>query len=230
MAAPAVVSGSKAEYVRMAVQAAQAQGIPVAGFVAQIQQESGFNPRAGSSAGAQGIAQFMPGTARGLGVDPWNPASALPGAARLMRQEHDKWGSWELALVAYNAGPLWAQRLKSGQVKMTDLPRETQNYVALLAPKYGISSTNPADIIRGTNTGIPTPSHNPQPGEQIVGAVGDALGAVTDVPGRIFAFLASIGLRLVYVIGGAVMMLLGGLVVFRGMAADAVASVAKVAK
>src|SRR5499427_8956489 len=106
-------------------QAAQAAGIDPDLFARQINQESGFNPQAGSPAGAQGIAQFMPQTAQGLGVNPWDPASALPGAANLMKGYLDKYGGdWSKALSAYNAGP--------GNVdKYGGIPpfEETQRYV-----------------------------------------------------------------------------------------------------
>ena len=106
-------------------QAAQAAGIDPDLFARQINQESGFNPKAGSPAGAQGIAQFMPQTAQGLGVDPWDPASALPGAAKLMKGYLDKYGGdWGKALAAYNAGP--GNVDKYGGVPPFD---ETQTYV-----------------------------------------------------------------------------------------------------
>lgn len=93
-------------YVTPAVQAALTAGINAVSFVRQIQRESGFNPRAISPAGAQGIAQLMPGTARGLGVDPWDPPAALKAAAQLMAQYHQRYdGDDAKALAAYNAGP-----------------------------------------------------------------------------------------------------------------------------
>ena len=67
--------------------------------------ESGYNPRAVSSAGALGLMQFMPSTAAGMGIDPLDPAQAIDGAARYLSSQRDAFGSLELALAAYNAGP-----------------------------------------------------------------------------------------------------------------------------
>jgi peptidoglycan DL-endopeptidase CwlO len=74
-------------------------------LAAVAQVESGFNPNAVSRAGAQGLMQFMPGTATGLGIDPLDPAQAVDGAARYLRSQLETFGSVELALAAYNAGP-----------------------------------------------------------------------------------------------------------------------------
>lgn len=67
--------------------------------------ESGLNPRAVSSAGAIGLMQLMPATARGLGVDPWDPKQNILGGARHLRALLDRFdGRIDLALAAYNAG------------------------------------------------------------------------------------------------------------------------------
>ncbi len=98
----------------------------------QIQKESGFNPDAASPAGAVGIAQFMPGIAASMGVNPYDPASALNGAARMMASESAQFGGdYAKALAAYNAGPGAVQSAvaQGGSNWLAYLPGETQNYV-----------------------------------------------------------------------------------------------------
>ncbi|MBC7374445.1 MAG: transglycosylase SLT domain-containing protein [Frankiales bacterium] len=80
-------------------------GVSPALLSAVAQAESGYNPTASSPAGAQGLMQLMPATARELGADPWDPASAINGAAKLLSGHLKEFGSIELALAAYNAGP-----------------------------------------------------------------------------------------------------------------------------
>jgi Transglycosylase SLT domain/D-alanyl-D-alanine carboxypeptidase len=86
--------------------AAQRWNVSGALLAAQLHAESGFDPSAVSPAGAQGIAQFMPGTARAYGLDdPFEPAQAIDAQAHLMRDLLRRFGSVPLALAAYNAGP-----------------------------------------------------------------------------------------------------------------------------
>jgi hypothetical protein len=80
-------------------------GVDPSVLAAVAKTESNFNSSAVSSAGATGLMQFMPATASSLGVDASNPASAIDGAARYLRQLTDQFGSTSLALAAYNAGP-----------------------------------------------------------------------------------------------------------------------------
>ena len=92
-------------YLVMAKAAAAKYSVPQDMFLRLVQQESGWNQGAVSSKGAVGLAQLMPGTANRLGVDETNPQQNLEGGARYLRQMYDRFGSWKLALAAYNAGP-----------------------------------------------------------------------------------------------------------------------------
>ena len=81
-------------------------GVPPALMAGQLMAESGFDPNAGSPAGAQGIAQFMPSTAAAYGLaNPYDPVAAIDAEAHLMSDLLRQFGSPELALAAYNAGP-----------------------------------------------------------------------------------------------------------------------------
>ncbi len=117
----------KGPYLAVAKDAAKRHGVPVDLFLRLVQQESGWNPKARSHKGAYGLAQLMPSTARGLGVDRKDPHENLDGGARYLRQQYQTFGSWRLALAAYNAGP--------GAVKKHNgVPpyQETRNYVRVI--------------------------------------------------------------------------------------------------
>ncbi|MEM6372058.1 MAG: lytic transglycosylase domain-containing protein [Pseudomonadota bacterium] len=114
-------------YLNMAKNAARRHGVPVDLFLRLVQQESGWNATARSHKGAYGLAQLMPATARGLGVDRKDPAENLEGGARYLKQQYLTFGSWRLALAAYNAGPGAVK--KHGGVPPF---RETRNYVRVI--------------------------------------------------------------------------------------------------
>jgi soluble lytic murein transglycosylase-like protein len=118
-------SGS-APYEQQIEAAAQKYGIDPAVLKGLIKQESGFNPNAGSSAGAQGLTQLMPGTAASLGVtNLQDPAQSIDGGAHYLKMQLDRFGGdYSKALAAYNAGPGAVQRY--GGVPPY---AETQNYV-----------------------------------------------------------------------------------------------------
>jgi hypothetical protein len=102
----AVQSFVPARFAPMIVRAAQRWGVSAHLLAAQLYAESNFNPFARSPAGAEGIAQFMPGTAQAMGLaDPFDPGQAIDAQARLMRDLLGRFGSVPLALAAYNAGP-----------------------------------------------------------------------------------------------------------------------------
>ncbi|MCG7623315.1 MULTISPECIES: lytic transglycosylase domain-containing protein [unclassified Epibacterium] len=114
----------RGEYLEVARSAARAHGVPEDLFLRLVQQESNWNPAAQSHKGALGLAQLMPQTARILGVDPMVPAENLRGGAKYLAQQYRKFGSWRLALAAYNAGPDAVSRY--GGVPPY---KETQTYV-----------------------------------------------------------------------------------------------------
>ena len=102
----AVQSFVPARFAPLIVRAAQRWGVSAHLLAAQLYAESNFNPFARSPAGAEGIAQFMPGTAQAYGLgDPFDPEAAIDAQARLMRDLLGRFGSVPLALAAYNAGP-----------------------------------------------------------------------------------------------------------------------------
>jgi soluble lytic murein transglycosylase-like protein len=102
----AVQSFVPARYAPLLAQAAQRWQVSAQLLAAQIYAESNFNPFAQSGAGAQGIAQFMPGTAAAYGLrDPFDARAAIDAQAHLMHDLLEQFGSVPLALAAYNAGP-----------------------------------------------------------------------------------------------------------------------------
>ena len=133
--------------------AAEQYDIPVGILAALLEQESGYRPdvingTTKSSAGALGIAQFLPGTAAQMGVDPLDPESAIPGAAKYLRHLMDTYGfDLKTAIYAYNAGPGTVQKYGVGATE------ENRNYypgIIAKAAKYGYGSTalNDPSIIR----------------------------------------------------------------------------------
>ena len=111
-------------YADLFSRAASRHGVDASLLAAVAQQESNFNSSAVSPAGAQGLMQFMPATAAGLGVNPLDPTSAIDGAAKYLSQLTRQFGSTDLALAAYNAGPGTVTRYGG----IPPYP-ETQNYV-----------------------------------------------------------------------------------------------------
>ena len=130
---PATSSGSAlagVPYADLFSRAASRYGVDASLLAAMANQESGFDSQAVSPAGAQGLMQFMPSTAAGLGVDPLDPNSAIDGAARYLSSLKKQFGSTDLALAAYNAGPGTVSRY--GGIPPYS---ETQNYVRSVMSK-----------------------------------------------------------------------------------------------
>jgi transglycosylase-like protein with SLT domain/NlpC/P60 family protein len=128
-------SAGDVPYADLFDRAASTYGVDARLLAAVARQESGFDPDAVSPAGAQGIMQLMPGTAQGLGVtDSFDPSQAIDGAARLLHDLTDRFGSTPLALAAYNAGP-------GAVLRYDGIPPypETQNYVRSIMSMLGQS-------------------------------------------------------------------------------------------
>lgn len=119
------------DLVPVADQIAEENGLDVELFRNLVQAESGWNPKSVSPKGAAGLTQLMPATARSLGVtDPFDPVQNLRGGARYLKGLLQEFGSPELALAAYNAGP-GAVRRYGGVPPFS----ETQNYVKKILGK-----------------------------------------------------------------------------------------------
>jgi len=114
------------------------EGLPES-LIAVAQVESGMNPAALSPKGARGIWQLMPKTARNLGLvvdarrdDRLDPVKSTLAAARFLKMLYSRWGDWDLAFAAYNAGPGVVERAgaESGSIEfLKRLPAETREYV-----------------------------------------------------------------------------------------------------
>ncbi len=111
--------------------AAREAGIDPALLASVVRHESNFDQDVVSHAGAIGLAQLMPGTAEWLGVDPHDPVQNLRGGATYLREQLDRFGSVDLALAAYNAGP--NRVVQAGGIPQI---QETQIYVERVLGTY----------------------------------------------------------------------------------------------
>ena len=133
--AGSALAQAPAQYAALFRAAEAKYGVPATLLAAVAKQESAFNASAVSPAGAIGLMQIMPATASGLGVNPRDPAQAVDGAARLLRDGLKTFGSTSLALAAYNAGPGAVQRY--GGVPPY---AETREYVRRITADPGVTA------------------------------------------------------------------------------------------
>ncbi len=133
---PRIVASYALLFAGATADAARAQALPPEFLAATLLQESAYDPTAISSAGAIGIAQFMPETAAAAGVDPYDPFDAISGAAALLggyvaayRNRYED--SYAAALAAYNAGPLAVAAYHG----IPPYP-ETREYIALIYDRW----------------------------------------------------------------------------------------------
>ena len=146
-------SGIESALCRFIDDAAAAQNVPAAFLTRLIFQESSFRSGVTSPAGAQGVAQFMPGTARERGLlDPFDPEQAVPKAAHFLAELKARFGQWGLAAAAYNGGP---NRVAAWLAGRGGLPFETENYVLSIT---GAPAEAWADDARAAAEGEPRPA------------------------------------------------------------------------
>lgn len=126
-------AGSTSYYVALARTDAVVAGIDADAFQRQINQESHFNPNVRGQNGEIGIAQFMPSTAAGLGINPYDPEQSLQGAAGLMGRFYRKYGDYRKALAAYNngSGSLAAAVRNCGSAWESCVAPGTQAYIRI---------------------------------------------------------------------------------------------------
>jgi soluble lytic murein transglycosylase-like protein len=129
---------TNSDYRSMAYNDALDAGIDPQLFVNQINEESGFNPNAISPMGAEGIAQIMPSTAQGWGVNPLYAPDALQAAAQHMSWYQNHYGSFEKALVCYNAGcPTLEWAMANCLNFYWCVPAETRHYIDIIMGYQG---------------------------------------------------------------------------------------------
>jgi soluble lytic murein transglycosylase-like protein len=133
---PRLTAGASLLFAGATVDAARANSLPPEFLAATLLQESAYDPQALSSAGAIGIAQFMPETAAGAGVNPYDPFDSIAGAAALLGSYvaayRDRYADpYAAALAAYDAGPLAV-----AQYGGVPPYAETREYVALIFDRW----------------------------------------------------------------------------------------------
>jgi len=117
---------TRAHYEHLIRAASDQWGVPTDRIAAIAHTESRFRPLAMSDKGAKGLMQFMPGTAKQYGLDdPYDAATSLMAASHYLRDLYDRYGDWDVATAAYNAGPT---AIDAAGGEIPNWP-ETQNYV-----------------------------------------------------------------------------------------------------
>jgi soluble lytic murein transglycosylase-like protein len=158
--------------VRQAIIAeAQSQGVDPNLALAVASRESGLNQNAIGAAGEIGIFQLMPATAAQLGVDPRDPLQNIRGGISFLRAMWQQFGSWDLALAAYNWGPA---KLSAARAAGKPIPASVDSYVA---------------SILGTGTAYNAALAQPSPA-QVAAAVDDGSGNYVAVDPAILAAAA----------------------------------------
>lgn len=144
------------KYRNEVIAAANKYGVPPLLALAVMRQESGGRQSAVSGKGATGLMQLMPATARELKVDPTDPLQNIDGGVRYLAQQLKTFGSPDLALAAYNAGPGKVRKFKG-------IPpyQETQNYVKRIMAE--VQAQQPTPAVRSLLDVAPRSAVEPEP-------------------------------------------------------------------
>jgi hypothetical protein len=159
-----VSAATSASVSQLIANAAAKYGVPSQVAMEVAVQESGLNPNAVSPVGAQGVMQLMPATAAQFGVtDPLNPQQNVNAGVQYLSQLYSQYGSWDLALAAYNWGPgnLNNAIAQNPSNPISLAPAETQNYVSSVLTGAGgnySTSVTPASIASGAVNLLPDDS------------------------------------------------------------------------
>ena len=141
-----IIPRSRAEICGTLTDAAHRNDLPTPYFIRLLYQESAFRPGIVSSAGAEGVAQFLPETAADRGLDnPFDPVQAITASASLLRDLARRFGNLGLAAAAYNAGP---KRVLDWLANKVALPQETKDYVRTITGR-------PAESWKAAEDGSP---------------------------------------------------------------------------
>lgn len=123
------------DYTQIIQQAEQQYGLKPGVLRKLVEVESGFNPNAKSKAGAIGLTQLLPSTAKELGVDPNDPVQNIYGGAKYLKQNLDKFGDYSQAIAAYNAGPNNKAVIdKNWALLPTETKKYTQKFLDFIVP------------------------------------------------------------------------------------------------
>lgn len=137
------------------LQAAAARyGVPESLVLRMAAAESSYSQAARSPKGAIGVMQLMPGTARDLGVNPYDEDQNIDGGVRYLAQLYRRFGSWETAAAAYNAGP---GRIADVLAGFATVPAETYNYIVKLFGAGPSFSPAPASSSNASSSNQPAP-------------------------------------------------------------------------
>ena len=151
-----------AQYQQWATAAAKKNGIDPGVFKSLIHHESGWNADARSPVGAIGLGQLMPSTAKGLGVDPYDARQNLDGAARYLRSQYNRFGTYRLALAAYNAGPGAVEKY-GGVPPYKETQRYVKNVLAAVPTPQQTTTSKTTPVTVGSRGALPAPAYTAPP-------------------------------------------------------------------